>query len=275
MSTDDVPPNGIDTIVLIHGLWLTSLSWEHWVGRYSARGYRVLAPNWPGMDAGIEELRQHPSAIARLGVAEVADHYDHLIRDLGHPPVIIGHSVGGLVVQILLDRGLGAAGVAIDPAPARGLGRPSLPMLRVGLSTLRNPAPAHKAIPLRPGQFRRMFTNTLSQRHAAEVRERYYIPGPGRATRQVSFANFALDAVTGVDGDRGRHVPLLLISSGQDHIFPDTVAKASFKRYRQSKAVTRYKEFPERSHYTIGEPGWEQVADYALRWSMENALVGR
>ena len=130
MTTRGVHPNGIDTIVLIHGLWMTTLSWEHWVSRYQARGYRVLAPNWPGMDAGIEDLRRNPAVIARLGVTEIADHYDHLIRTLDPPPVIIGHCLGGLIVQILLDRGLGAAGVAIDPAPAEGVRKPSFSMPR-------------------------------------------------------------------------------------------------------------------------------------------------
>ncbi len=274
MSTDDVDQNGPDTIVLIHGLWLTALSWEPWIGRYRARGYRVLAPNWPGMDAGIDELRRPPAAIARLGVTEIAGHYDHLIRGLAHPPAIIGHSVGGLVTQILLDRGLGAAGVAIDPAPAKGTGRRPLPALRAGLLTWRNPPWADRLVPLTWGRFHRVFTSALSQQQAEMVRERYYVPAPSRAVRQVSFAGFSRDTATSVDFNGGRRAPLLLIGSGQDRIFPAAVARSSFLRYCRSKAVTSYKEFPERSHYTIGEPGWEQVADYALKWAMENALPG-
>jgi pimeloyl-ACP methyl ester carboxylesterase len=273
MSADDVHPNGTDTIVLIHGLWVTALSWKHWIGRYRARGYRVLAPNWPGMDAGIEELRRHPSAITRLGVTEIADHYHHLIRGLDHPPVIVGHSVGGLVAQILLDRGLGAAGVTIDPAPAKGTMRLSISILRFGFSALWNLGNGHEAIPLTSRQFHRVFANTLSQQQAVEVFERYYVPGPPRTIRQVSFADFAPDAATSVDFNSGERAPLLLIAGGKDRIFPATVTKSCFERYRQSTAVTAYKEFPERSHYTIGEPGWERVADYALRWAVENALT--
>jgi pimeloyl-ACP methyl ester carboxylesterase len=274
MNADDLQPSGTDTIVLIHGLWLTALSWENWVGRYRARGYRVLAPNWPGMDARIEELRRHPSAIARLGVTEIADHYDHLIRGLGHPPAIIGHSVGGLVAQILLDRGVGAVGVAIDPAPVKGSVRLPLPLLRLGFPVLRNPAHGYRAIRLTWGQFQHVFANTLSQQQAAAVRERYYVPAPGRTVRQVGFAGFSRDAATSVDFNGGQRAPLLLIGSGKDHLFPVTVTRSSFLLYRQSAMVTAYKEFPGRSHYTIGEPGWEEVADYALRWAMENAPAG-
>jgi pimeloyl-ACP methyl ester carboxylesterase len=273
MSADDVHQDLTDTIVLIHGLWLTALSWEHWIGRYRARGYRILAPNWPGLDATIEELRRKPSAMARLGVTEIADHYDHLVRDLGHPPVIVGHSVGGLAAQILLDRGLGAAGVSIAPAPAKGAMARPIPLLRADLAALRLLRHDHAAIPLTSRQFHRVVTNTLSQQLAIEAFERYYVPGPARTIRQVSFANLTRGAATSVDFSNDRRAPLLLIAGGRDRIFPVTAARSSFERYRRSTAVTAYQEFPERSHFTIGEPGWERVADYALRWAMENALT--
>jgi pimeloyl-ACP methyl ester carboxylesterase len=271
MSVNDVHQDLTDTIVLIHGLWLTALSWEHWIGRYRARGYRVLAPNWPGLDATIEELRRKPSAMARLGVTEIADHYDHLVRDLGHPPVIVGHSVGGLAAQILLDRGLGAAGVSIAPAPAQGTRGLPIPLLGVGLSALRQLRDGHGAVPLTSRRFHRALINTLSEQQAIEVFERYYVPGPARIVRQVSFANLTRGAATSVDFSNGQRAPLLLIASGRDRIFPVTVTRSGFERYRQSTAVTAYQEFPKRSHFTIGEPGWERVADYALRWAMENA----
>lgn len=271
MTVNNVDPAGTDTIVLIHGLWMTALSWERWIRRYQARGYRVLAPHWPGMSLEISELRRGPPQIANLGITEIADHYDELIRQLGQAPVIIGHSVGGLIVQLLLDRGLGAAGVSIDGAPAKGIASPPFPMLKLGLRALRNPAGQPTAIPLTPRQFHHTFANTLSQQQATAAHERYHAPGPGRTIRQVSFASLAPHAATLVDFGRERRAPLLLIASGKDHLFPATITRSSFKRYRRSPAVTGYKEFPQRSHYTIGEPGWEQVADYALRWAMENA----
>jgi alpha-beta hydrolase superfamily lysophospholipase len=275
MSADSVHPNGTDTIVLIHGLWVTALSWEHWRARYRARGYRVLAPHWPGMDAGADQLRRDPSAIVGLGVTEIADHYDQIIRGLDPPPVIIGHCLGGLAAQILLDRGLGAAGVAIDPAPATGiLKRPLFSMLKAGFPALRNPANRHRAVALTAKQFHYAFTNTLDAQNAAAVYERYHVPGPGRAVYQVSLANLAPQAATRVDFEREKRAPLLLIADGKDHTFPAPVTRSSFTQYRKSNAVTSYREFPGRSHYTIGEPGWEHVADYTLRWAMDNALNG-
>src|SRR5881398_366202 len=108
-------------IVLIHGLWMTPLSWEGWIDRYRSRGHEVLAPAWPGMDGDIEQLRADPSAIEHLGVEDIVDHYDAIIRELATPPIIMGHSFGGAFTEILLDRGLGAAGVAIDSAAVKGV----------------------------------------------------------------------------------------------------------------------------------------------------------
>jgi pimeloyl-ACP methyl ester carboxylesterase len=270
MTAESLDSPGTDTIVLIHGLWMTALGWERWIRRYQARGYRVLAPDWPGMSAAIAELRRRPPEIGNLSVTEIADHYDHLIHQLGRAPVIIGHSVGGLIVELLLDRGLGAAGVAIDGAPPKGIASVPFPMLRFGFLALRTIG-RHQAISLTPRQFRRSFTNTLSPQEAIAVHERYHVPGPGRTIRQVGFANFVPHAATRVNFSHARRAPLLLITGGNDRIFPAVVTRSSFQRYRKSEAVTAYKEFPKRSHYSIGEPGWEEVADYALRWAMEHA----
>src|SRR6478735_3355750 len=109
------------TIVLIHGLWMTALSWEHWVARYEAAGHRVIARSWPGMDGDIEALRTDDSAIDHLGIEEIVDHYDGIIRALDEPPIIMGHSFGGAFTQVLLDRGLGCAGVAVDSAAVKGI----------------------------------------------------------------------------------------------------------------------------------------------------------
>src|SRR5690349_2593531 len=110
-----------DTIVLIHGLWMTPRSWELWVEYYRRPGYEVLAPAYPGLDVEVEELRADPSPIERLTIEETVDHYDAVIRGLARPPIIIGHSFGGTLVQLMLDRGLGTAGVAINSVPVKGV----------------------------------------------------------------------------------------------------------------------------------------------------------
>src|SRR5262245_48245493 len=112
MSPKTRDPNGPDTVVLIHGLWMTPLSWEHWIRHYSHAGYTVIAKAWPGMDVDIMELRRKPELVADLTVDAIVDHYETIIRKLDKPPIIMGHSFGGLFTQILIDRNLGAAGVA-------------------------------------------------------------------------------------------------------------------------------------------------------------------
>lgn len=259
-------------VVLIHGLWVTALSWEHWIERYTARGYNVIARGWPGMDVDIAQLRNDPSSVANLGITEIVDHFDHIVRALDRPPIIIGHSFGGLIVQVLLDRGLGAAGVAIDPAPVKGILKLPLSTLRVSFPVLRNPANLHRSTALTPEQFHYAFTNTLNNEEAAAVYERYEVPGPDRVLFQAGLANFNPNAPTRVDFHNDKRAPLLLIAGGKDHISPASLTKANFDLFKDSKAITDYKEFPERSHFTIGEKGWEAVADFAIDWAAKNAM---
>lgn len=258
-------------VVLIHGLWVTALSWEHWIERYAARGYHVIARGWPGMDVDIEQLRSDPSSVANLGITEIVDHFDRIVRELDRPPILIGHSFGGLIVEILLDRGLGAAGVAIDPAPVKGILKLPLSTLRVSFPVLRNPANLHRSTALTPEQFHYAFTNTLSDEEAAAVYDRYEVPGPDRVLFQAGLANFNPNAPTRVNFRNDSRAPLLLIAGGKDHISPASLTRANFELFKDSKAITEYKEFPERSHFTIGEKGWEAVADYAIDWATKNA----
>jgi len=263
-----------ETVVLIHGLWMTSLCWERWVERYASQGYRVIARSWPGMEGDIEDLRRDPSAIAGLGITEVVNHYEAIIRGLDRPPVIIGHSFGGLITQILLDRGLGAAGVAIAPAPVKGIIFLPFSTLKVTFPALSNPENNHRAVPLTPEQFHYAFTNTLSEEESLAVYKRYAVPGPDHVLFQAAFANFNPHAASAVDFNNSTRAPLLLLSGGKDHISPPSVVKANYHLYEKSHAVTEYQEFPERSHYTLGQAGWEEVADSALSWAEAHARRG-
>jgi pimeloyl-ACP methyl ester carboxylesterase len=176
------------TIVLIHGLWLTARSWEGWKARFEERGYEVLAPAWPRMEGEVEALRRDPSVMNELGLAEVVDHYDRIVRGLDTPPVIMGHSTGGLVTELLLDRGLGAAGIGLSPAPVKGVLRLPPALLRTVFPALRNPSNKNKTVGLTPKQFHRGFTNTMSDEDAQAAYERYAVAAPGRAIFQAAFA---------------------------------------------------------------------------------------
>ncbi len=266
------PSRTADTVVLIHGLWMTPRSWEHWIERFEGRGYRVLAPPWPGMDVEVEQLRKDTSAIDELGIEEIIDAYGATIRDLDAPPIIMGHSFGGAFTEILLDRGLGAAGVAIDAASVRGITKLPFSTLRSGFPVLKNPANKHRAVALTFEEFHYSFTNTMDEQDARAAFERYAVPGPGRVLFEGAFANFNPRTALQLDFKNEDRAPLLVIAGGSDHVVPASVDKAMSERFkRKSAALTDYKEFPDRSHFTVGEQGWEEVADYALDWAAEHA----
>ena len=254
-------------IVLIHGMWMTPLSWEHWVDHYTDRGHRVLAPAWPGLDADPEQLRRDPSPLRGLGITEVVDHYDKIIRGLDQPPIVMGHSFGGLYTQLLLDRGLGAAGVAISPAAPKGVLTLPYSTLRSAWPALGNPANLKKETPLSPEQFHWRFTNTLSKADSDAVYRRYYIPGAARPFFQAGLANFTPNAASKVDYKNPARAPLLLITGSEDRISPPAVVKANFKHQRRAPSATEYREFSGRSHFIAGEDGWEDVSDYVLDWA--------
>jgi pimeloyl-ACP methyl ester carboxylesterase len=258
-------------VVLIHGLWMSPRSWEHWVDRYRARGHEVLAPAWPGHDREVEELRADPSGMEHLGVAEVVDHLEEVVRGLDEPPIVMGHSFGGLFTQILLDRGLGAAGVAIDSAAAKGVFTLPASELRSAFPILKSPLNNHRAVLLTPQEFHYAFTNTMSEEESRAVYERYAVPGPGRVLFQAALANFNPRAATHVDYRNDDRAPLLFIAGGEDHVIPPQVDESQARKYRRSAAVTEFKEFPGRSHFIVGQEGWEEVADYALDWAMAHA----
>ena len=254
-------------IVLVHGLWLTPRSWEGWKERFESRGREVHAPAWPRMHGDVEDLRRDPSPLNGLGVQEIVDHYDAFIRGLGRPPVIMGHSFGGLVTEMLLDRGLGVCGVAISPAPVKGVLRLPPAQLKAAFPVLSNPANRGRTVELTPEQFHYGFTNTMSDEESKEAYERYEVPGPGRVLFQAAFANFNPRAATKVDFHKDDRPPLLVIGNDEDHTVPASVSKEAAGRFRRSKAVVDYHEFKGRPHFTAGAPGWEEVADYALDWA--------
>jgi pimeloyl-ACP methyl ester carboxylesterase len=221
-----------NTIVLINGLWMTALCWQLWIKRYTERRFKVVAKSWPGMDGDINALRSDPSAIVRLGVTEVVDYYDGIIRALDKPPIITGHSFGGLITQTLLDLGLSAAGVAIAPAPAKGIFFLSFSTLKVSFPALSNPSNNHRAVSLTQEQFHYAFTNNMSEEESAEVHKRYAVPGPDHMLFQAAFANLNPRAATAVDFDNDDRAPLLLLSGGLDHVSPASVGRGQLHALR-------------------------------------------
>jgi pimeloyl-ACP methyl ester carboxylesterase len=255
----------VTTIVLINGLWMTALSWEYWIKHYSEKGYSVIAANWPGMEGDIQQLRRDPSSFATLGLSDVVDHYEQIICELESPPIIIGYGFGGLVTQILLDRGWGAAGVAIASAPVKGIARLPLSILKLAFSLL-GKSHSDRTASLTAEQFHRALANSLTETESLEAFKRYSVPAPNRVLLQTAFANFSPHSATTVNFRNDTRAPLLLVAGGRDRVVPRSLVKANFELYRESKAETDYKEFPGQAHFALLQE--TKVADYVLGWAL-------
>lgn len=263
------------TIMLIHGLWMTPRSWEPFRRYYEERGCKVLAPAWPRLRGEVEDIRRDSSELAGLGLAETVAHYEKAIRLLDEAPILMGHSLGGLVVQILLDRGLGAAGVAIDSAPPKGVWQlPTLSQIKALLPVLSNPFRYWQTVSLTFREFQHTFANTMSEDEARAAFTRYTIPAPGRPVFEAVFANLIGCSATTVNYANDGRAPLLLIAGTDDHITPPSTVEANYHKYCRSKAVTSFKEYPGHSHLIIAEVGWQQVAEFALSWAQQQVQVG-
>ena len=268
MDTNRTTP---DTIVLIHGFWVTPRSWEHWVARYESRGYRVLAPAYPGFEVEVEALNADPSPIESVTVPQIVEHLETVVGELDSPPILMGHSAGGVFTQILLDHGFGAAGVAINSAPTEGVKTVPLSQIRSTFPVLKNPANRHKAVGFTHEQWHYAFTNTFSEEESRALYERYHIPASGQIFWGSALANIHPgrddNYVNYRNDDRA---PLLFIAGEKDNLMPPKIQRSNAKHYK-SNTVTEIKEFEGRAHLMPAQEGWEEVADFALTWAMEHA----
>jgi pimeloyl-ACP methyl ester carboxylesterase len=258
--------NGQIPLVLIHGAWLSARSWETYVDHFTRRGFAVTAPEWPRKVGDVEEMRETGEASAGLGVQEIVDHYAGLVEQLEQPPVLIGHSYGGLFVELLLDRGLGRAGVAMSPAPPKGILALPLSTLKAGAPALAHPSKWHGVVPLTLEEFTYAFVNTFPPEDAAAAYERYAVPETGQIFYEAGFANFHLHPPTEVHFKNADRAPLLLVGAMEDHTVPASLTKAAYKRYEQSPAKTDYLEFEGRPHFHMVAPDWEEVASAVDSW---------
>jgi pimeloyl-ACP methyl ester carboxylesterase len=265
-------PHAPDTIVLIHGFWVTPRSWEHWITHYEQKGYRVLAPAYPGLEVEVEALNRDPSPIERLSVPAITAHLEAIVSELDRPPILIGHSAGGVFVQLLLDHGFGAVGVALNSAPTEGVLVAPLTQLKSVFPVLRNPANRHRAVGFTHEQWQYAFTNTFSEAESRAAYERYHIPASGEIFWDSLLANLIPGPQAAwVDYHNAARAPLLFVSGAEDHLMPPAVQESNAKHYK-SDALTEVKVFPGRAHLMPGQAGWEEVADFALAWAERHAV---
>jgi pimeloyl-ACP methyl ester carboxylesterase len=248
-------------IVLVHGAWLNAASWGPFADRLRSRGYEVVAPSWPDVDGDPKALRAAVPPIAQrdVGLDEIVASYADVIRHLPEPPILIGHSFGGLVVERLLDEGLGAAGVALDPAPAKGI----LPTPRAFATSFPVLFHPHAVVQIHERAFAHTFANAMSPGDAAAAWDADTVPTPTRPFFQVALGAKA----TKLDWHDDTRAPLLIVAGGRDRtVSPGMIHAAYLHWTRHSKAVTAWKEYPDHSHFLVVEPGFAAVADDSLDW---------
>jgi pimeloyl-ACP methyl ester carboxylesterase len=263
---------GNKPIIFIHGLWLHATSWSPWIDLFRESGYEPVAPGWPNEPPTVAEARDNPELVANLGIDDVTVHMAEVIEGLDGNPVIVGHSFGGLFAEKLLGEGYGRAAVAIDPAQIKGVLPLPLAQLRSGLPALGNPTNRHKAVALTSKEFRYGFGNVLSEEESDALYERWTIPSPAKPLFEAAAANFSLHSPAKVNTKNEDRGPLLLISGTEDHTVPDKVTRSTLKQYRDSSAVTEFKQFEGRGHSLTIDAGWKDVANAVLDWLKTNGL---
>jgi len=255
---------GRTPVVFVHGLWLLPSSWDRWAALFEEAGYAAVTAGWPDDPQTVEEAKAHPQVFARKSIGQIADHVEELIRKLDRKPIVIGHSFGGLLTQILAGRGLSAASVAIDPAPFRGVLPLPISALRVASVVVGNPANYNRAVPLTYEQFRYGFANVVSEAEARELYEEFAVPASGLPLFQASAANLNPWTEAKVDTENPGRGPMLLISGEKDHTVPHSITHASYQLQSRNEGVTEFTEVENRGHSLTIDSGWREVADTAL-----------
>jgi pimeloyl-ACP methyl ester carboxylesterase len=256
--------SGKTPVVFVHGLWLLDSSWDRWASFFEAAGYAAVTPGWPNDPPTVDEAREHPDAFAGNSVGDVASYQQAVLEKLDKKPAIIGHSFGGLLVQILAGRGLAAATVAIDPAPSRGVLPLPAAALKSASAVLSNPANRHRAVALSFEQFRYGFANALTEDEAKELYETYHVAGSGVPVFQAAFANINPRSEAKADNKNPDRGPMLIIGGELDHQAPWAITEATYKRQKKNVSTTEVVEIAGRGHSLTIDHGWEEVAQTAL-----------
>jgi pimeloyl-ACP methyl ester carboxylesterase len=256
--------SGKAPVVFIHGLWLLPSSWDRWAALFEEAGYAPVTPVWPDDPDTVEQARANPAVLAKKTLGQIADHTAEVIGKLTKKPAVMGHSTGGLLAQIIADRGLSDATVAIDPGPFRGVLPLPISALRSAMPVLANPLNHGRAVTLTLDQFKYGWANALSDEEAKQLYETYHVAAPGVALIQMATANLNPRTEARVDTENPARGPLLIIDGEKDHTVPWAIANASYKRQRRNEGVTEIKKIPNRGHSLTIDSGWREVADTAL-----------
>jgi pimeloyl-ACP methyl ester carboxylesterase len=256
--------SGQAPVVFIHGLWLLPSSWARWADLFENAGYAAVTPSWPDDPETVAEARANPEVLARKTIGQVSDHIAEVIGGLNEKPAVIGHSTGGLLAQLIADRGVSAVTVAIDPGPFRGVLPLPISALRSASPVLRNPLNRGRAVALTLEQFKYGWANALDDEEAERLYQTYHVAGAGVALMQMANANLNPRTEAKLDPENPNRGPLLIIDGENDHTVPWAIANASFKRQRRNPGVTEIEKVPNRGHSLTIDSGWREVAERAL-----------
>jgi len=251
-------------VVFIHGLWLLPSSWDSWAEFFEQAGYAALTPDWPDDPPTVEQARAEPEVLSGKSLKQITDHTAEVIAALRAKPVVMGHSTGGLVAQMLAGQGLSAATVAIDPGVFRGVLPLPLSVLKGVGPFLLDPRTRGRAITLTFDQFRYGWANALDQAEAQELYEKYHVAGSGQALVQMGNANLNPATEAKVDTTNADRGPLLIIDGEKDHTVPWAIAHAAYNRQRRNPGVTEIVKMSNRGHSLTIDHGWREVAQTAL-----------
>lgn len=268
-ATDKAP------IVLIHGLWMTPKNWNTWAERFRSLGHEVIVPGWPGIDdREVADIRSNPESLKGIGLKQIADHYEHLIRALPRKPIIMGHSFGGVITQMLADRDLGIAYVGVTPGQPAGITTLPPSTFRTGFPILSNPFDRNGAKPISKSHFHFTFGNDLSRAASDRIWQEFAVNSYNRVFFEGVAATLSEKrGASRVDFAKPDRAPLLVITGDSDHVVPPAIGRAIVEKYRStgSPSVVDYREFPGRTHRIVSQDGWEEVADFALGWAVAHS----
>ncbi len=251
-------------VVFVHGLYMTPLCWEDWVKRFEAKGYSCLAPAYPGRDKSEKELQTPDASLGKLTLSNIVDHLATKIKALDEKPALIGHSMGALITQLLLARGLASSAIAIDSAPPTGVLTTTFSFLKANWGHITPFVNQDSPVVMTFDRFQYAFVNDMPLAEQQAAFERYVVPESRRIPSE-SLLSARIDFSK-------QHAPLLMIAGGNDHIIPPGLNKTNYQRYEAGTSVTDFKEFPGRNHFTLGQKGWEEVADYCMEWLARQAM---
>jgi pimeloyl-ACP methyl ester carboxylesterase len=258
--------SGRTPVVFIHGLWLLPSSWDNWARLFEEAGYAAVTPVWPDDPDTVEQARANPSVMAKKTLGQVADHTVEVINGLTKKPAVMGHSTGGLLAQMIADRGLSAVTVGIDPGPFRGVLPLPIAALRSASPVLLNPLNRGRAVTLTLKQFKYGWANALGDEETKQLYETYHVAAPGVALMQMANANLNPWTEAKLDPKNPKRGPLLILDGEKDHTVPWAIANAAYKRQRRNEAVTEIKQMPNRGHSLTIDSGWREVAETALEF---------